>query len=73
MSTCFLHSARVDMVFVGGETLVENGEVIGFDEEQAFTELQRSMDEIAQRIPNNDRLGRSVEDLMAPTFKKWEG
>jgi len=65
-------SSDVDMVIVGGETLVENGEVIGFDEEQEFEELQNSMDEISRRVPENDRLGRSVEDLMAPTFKKWE-
>ena len=65
-------SSDVDMVIVDGETLVENGKVIGFDEEQAFEELQCSMDKIALRIPENDRLGRKFEDLMAPTYKKWE-
>ena len=65
-------SSDVDMVIVNGETLVENGKVLGFDEEKNFENLQSSMDEICDRIPGNDRLGRTINDLMAPTLKKWE-
>ena len=65
-------SSDVDMVIVNGETLVENGKVLGFDEEKNFENLQSSMDEICDRIPGNDRLGRTIDDLMAPTLKKWE-
>jgi cytosine/adenosine deaminase-related metal-dependent hydrolase len=65
-------SSDVDMVIVNGETLVENGKVLGFDEEKNFENLQNSMDEICDRIPGNDRLGRTIDDLMAPTLKKWE-
>ena len=64
-------SSDVDMVIVDGETLVEDGRVLGFDEEENFMELQRSMEAICGRFPENDRLGRTIEDLMAPTIKKW--
>ena len=65
-------SSDVEMVIVDGETLVEDGKVLGFDEEKNFEELQNSMNKICERIPEKDRLGRTIEDLMAPTFKKWE-
>jgi cytosine/adenosine deaminase-related metal-dependent hydrolase len=65
-------SSDVEMVIVGGETLVEDGKVIGFDEEKNFDAMQRSLNEICDRIPEKDRLGRTIEDLMAPTLKKWE-
>jgi len=65
-------SSDVDTVIVDGETLVEDGKVLGFDEEENFSELQRSMEAISGRFPENDRLGRTIEDLMAPTIKKWE-
>jgi cytosine/adenosine deaminase-related metal-dependent hydrolase len=64
-------SSDVDMVIVGGETLVEDGKVLGFDEEKNFNALQNSMDKICDRIPEYDRLGRTIEDLMAPTLKMW--
>ena len=57
--------------YEAGKTLVENGKVIGFDDEQIFEKLQRSMDKISEKIPVNDRLGRKIEDLMATTIKKW--
>jgi hypothetical protein len=60
------------MVIVDGETLVENGEVLGFDEDKNFEELQRSMNKICDRIPENDRASRTIEDIMAPTIKKWK-
>jgi cytosine/adenosine deaminase-related metal-dependent hydrolase len=62
----------VDMVIVDGETRVENGKILGFDEDKNFEDLQRSMNKICDRIPENDRINRTIEDLMAPTFKKWE-
>jgi cytosine/adenosine deaminase-related metal-dependent hydrolase len=65
-------SSDVDMVIVGGETLVEGGKVIGFDEEKNYNALQNSLDKICERIPTNDRLHRTVEDLMAPTLKMWK-
>jgi len=65
-------SSDVDMVIVDGETLVEDGKVLRFDEERNFNAMQKSMNSICDRIPDNDRLGRTIEDLMAPTLKKWE-
>jgi cytosine/adenosine deaminase-related metal-dependent hydrolase len=65
-------SSDVDMVIVDGETLVEDGKVLRFDGEKSFEAMQDSMNKICGRIPGNDRLGRSIEDLMAPTIKKWE-
>jgi cytosine/adenosine deaminase-related metal-dependent hydrolase len=65
-------SSDVDMVIVDGETLVEDGRVLGFNEEKNFEMLQSSMDKICEWIPENDRLGRTVEDLMASTLKKWK-
>jgi cytosine/adenosine deaminase-related metal-dependent hydrolase len=65
-------SSDVDMVIVDGETLVEDGRVLRFDEEKNFEAMQRSLNEICVRIPEKDRLGRTIEDLMAPTLKKWE-
>ena len=58
------------MVIVDGETIVEDGRVLGFNEEENFEMLQSSIDKICERIPENDRLGRTIEDLMAPTLKK---
>jgi hypothetical protein len=65
-------SSDVDMVIVDGKTLVEEGRVLGFDEEKNFEDLQKSMNKICDRISENDRLGRTIEDLMASTIKKWE-
>ncbi len=65
-------SSDVDMVIVGGETLVEDGKVLRFDGDKTFEAMQSSMNKICDRIPGNDRLGRTIEDLMAPTIKKWE-
>jgi cytosine/adenosine deaminase-related metal-dependent hydrolase len=65
-------SSDVDMVIVNGETLVEDGKVLRFDETKNFGTLQISMNTICDKIPENDRLGRTIEDLMAPTIKKWK-
>ncbi len=65
-------SSDVDIVIVDGETLVEDEKVLGFDEDQNFEAMQNSMNKICDRIPEKDRLGRTIEDLMAPTLKKWE-
>jgi cytosine/adenosine deaminase-related metal-dependent hydrolase len=65
-------SCDVDMVIVDGETRVEDGKVLGYDEEKNFEMLQSSMDRICDRVPGKDRLGRTIDDLMAPTMKKWE-
>jgi cytosine/adenosine deaminase-related metal-dependent hydrolase len=65
-------SSDVDMVIVDGETLVEDEKVLWFDEDQNFEAMQNSMNKICDRIPEKDRLGRTIEDLMAPTLKKWE-
>ena len=65
-------SSDVDMVIVDGETLVDDGKVLGFDEDKNFEAMQNSMNKICDRIPEKDRLGRTIEDFMAPTLKKWE-
>ncbi|MFC1803956.1 amidohydrolase family protein [Thermoproteota archaeon] len=61
----------VDTVIVDGKTLVENGRVLGFDE-RIFNELQKSMDNIVNRIPENDRINRTIDDIIPPSLKKWE-
>jgi cytosine/adenosine deaminase-related metal-dependent hydrolase len=64
-------SSDVDRVIVDGETLVKDGKVVWFDELENFEAMQRSMDKICERTPENDRAGRSIDDIMAPTIKKW--
>ena len=65
-------SSDVDRVIVDGETLVEDGKVLGFDEAENFEAIQESMNKICERIPENDRASRTIEDLMASTINKWE-
>jgi cytosine/adenosine deaminase-related metal-dependent hydrolase len=66
-------SSDVDQVIVDGKTLVENGKVIGFNETETFEAVQESMNKICERIPENDRAGRTIENLMVSTIKKWDG
>lgn len=65
-------SSDIDRVIVDGVERVADGRVIGFDEAENFDAMQRSMAKICDRIPENDRLGRTIGDLMAPSLKKWK-
>jgi len=61
----------VDTVIVDGKTRVMGGEVLGFDE-NIFDELQKSMDDVASRIPGNDRAKRTIHDIIPPSLKNWK-
>ncbi|MFC1803591.1 amidohydrolase family protein [Thermoproteota archaeon] len=62
----------VDQVIVDGKTLVENGEVIDFDLETLLDGLQKAQDKILERVPINDRLHRTPEEINPWSMKKWE-
>ena len=64
-------SSDVDRVIIDGETLVLDGKVVWFDELKNFEAMQRSMNKICERIPENDRLNRTVDNIMAPMIRKW--
>jgi len=65
-------NSDVDRVIVDGKTVVEDGKVKGFDEEEILDELQRSMDKICERIHEYDRIQRMSHDILPPSLKKWK-
>ncbi|MCJ7770783.1 amidohydrolase family protein [Candidatus Bathyarchaeota archaeon] len=65
-------NSDVDAVMIDGEIVVEGSRVKNFDEEKTFEELQASMDRIRDRVHKHDRLGRTADQLMSPSLRKWE-
>jgi cytosine/adenosine deaminase-related metal-dependent hydrolase len=65
-------NSDVDTVIVEGKTVVEKGKVIDFDEAKIFRKIQRSMDRIRERVPENDRRHRTAQEINPPSLKKWK-
>lgn len=56
-------------VFVDGTHVVRDGTVATLDREQATRELEAGQRRAAERVPQRDQLGRTVEDLMPLTLR----
>jgi len=65
-------NSDVDMVIVDGRTVVEEGKVIGYDEEKVFEELQESMNKVLEKVPEKDRRHRTAGEINPSSLKMWQ-
>lgn len=58
----------IHSVYVAGRKVVEKGRVLSMDYEKATANLVREQARIAGSVAQRDRLGRTVEELIPPTY-----
>ncbi|MFT8417585.1 MAG: amidohydrolase family protein [Acetobacter sp.] len=58
----------IHSVYVAGRKVVEKGRVLSMDYEKATQNLVREQARIAGSVSQRDRLGRTVEELIPPTY-----
>ena len=64
----FCHGWDCDMVIVDGNVVVEDGSVVGVDEEDLASRAQQSWGNYRTGIADRDQAGRSVDELFPPAF-----
>jgi 5-methylthioadenosine/S-adenosylhomocysteine deaminase len=55
-------------VFVGGQQVVRDGKALAFDYAEASARLEMAQHRAIERVPRFDWAGRSVAEIMPPTF-----
>ena len=63
----------VETVIVNGRTVVGHGEVLGSSDRAAelCAAVQRAAEEVWGRLPGEDRMGRTVDEISPPSFDDW--
>ena len=64
----FCHGWDCDIVIVDGKVVVEDGSVVGIDEEELASRAQQSWGNYRAGIADRDQAGRSVDELFPPAF-----
>jgi len=64
------HTTDVDTVFVDGKKLVEDGKLIGLDEEKLIDQVQHAATHLFERIPQHDHAHRTADQMAPQTLKK---
>jgi len=64
----------VETVIVNGKFVLEGGKVLGLGDraEELLDKIQQIGEEVWSRIENEDRLGRTIDQLSPPSFDFWE-
>ncbi len=64
----------VETVIVNGKFVLESGKVLGLGDraEELYDKIQRIGEEVWSRIENEDRLGRTIDQLSPLSFEYWE-
>jgi len=63
----------VEYVIVDGELVVEKGVLLTVDEERLVQQVQRTTEDIWDRIPENHYLGHSSDEVSPQSFRPWDG
>ena len=63
----------VEYVIVDGELVVEKGVLLTVDEEKLVQQVQRTTEDIWDRIPENHYLGHSSDEVSPQSFRPWDG
>jgi cytosine/adenosine deaminase-related metal-dependent hydrolase len=64
----------VETVIVNGKVVLEGGNVLGLGERagELYAKIQEIGEEVWSRIKDQDRLGRTIDQLSPPSFDFWE-
>jgi cytosine/adenosine deaminase-related metal-dependent hydrolase len=64
-------SDNVDKVYCDGKLLVDEGKVVGIDDEKLVAEVQSIADIEWERVPQWDYAGRDLGEYAPMSFKEW--
>jgi cytosine/adenosine deaminase-related metal-dependent hydrolase len=62
----------IETVIIDGNQIVENGKVLGMDETNIATDLQKVGESFWADIPRRDRKGRTVDEIAPLSFQEWK-
>lgn len=62
----------IETVIIDGNTVVENGNVLGMDETEIAEGLQKTGESFWADVPRRDRKGRTVEEIAPLSFEEWK-
>lgn len=62
----------VDMVIVDGRIVVEEGQVLGVNQEKIFQEIQKRSDALQHRVSTKDRDQRTADEINPPSLEGWQ-
>ena len=62
----------VDYVIVNGQVIVEKGKLLTIDEENLVKQVQKTTEEIWDRIPENHYLGLSSDEVSPQSYLPWD-
>jgi len=62
----------VETVIIDGNTIVENGNVLGMDETKIADNLQKTGESFWADVPRRDRKGRTVDEIVPLSFQEWK-
>jgi hypothetical protein len=60
------------MVVVDGRIVVEEGQVLGMNQEKIFQEIQKCSDALRHRVSTQDRAHRTADEINPPSLKDWK-
>jgi cytosine/adenosine deaminase-related metal-dependent hydrolase len=66
------HTSDVDSTFVDGKKLVEDGKVIGLDEEKLLEQIQKVTMRLFDKVPEEDWAHRTADQMAPQTIKPWK-
>jgi cytosine/adenosine deaminase-related metal-dependent hydrolase len=61
----------VTTVFIDGKMVVEDGKVLGVDEEELAENLQKEQEKVWDMVPDEDIFRRNIDEITVPSFKEW--
>jgi 5-methylthioadenosine/S-adenosylhomocysteine deaminase len=64
-------NSDITTVLVDGRVLVEDGKVLGVDEERLAENLQKEQNKVWDMLPQHDVMGRTIDEMTVPSFKPW--
>jgi hypothetical protein len=66
------NNSDVNTIMIDGKIVVEDGKVPGIDEQKLADNLQREQERVWEMLPSNDVFGRTIDEIILPSFKEWE-
>ncbi len=61
----------IHRVMVDGTFVVDEGRVLGIEEEKLAEDFQRAMERMWAQAPQHDRAGRTVDQMSPPSLPEW--